>query len=393
MTGPFSAGSSGPVPAASQLLTVRDVDLLRSLRLTVYDRLASYLTHELNQPISIARLTAENVLFDLDHGGIEKDVLRERVTTFRDQTERMTRVIQRLTHFGQRNESDTSCFDIRPVMDDVAATLRHAAAMSGLTYETSLPEEATVIQGNPRHLWLVLVGLLTMTWDPGRARQGGTANLRGSGILNHAERRKSTVALDLIHDGCEITGQPGSLAVQLASDVRIDAARHIVERMEGQFEVKIRDTGLHVRIVLPLAETASINAISTTRSPYRPNSMRSLCLLLVDDEELALEGIQEYLSRQGHQVITARNGKEALLQFAALPIDVVVTDLRMPVMDGNMLIRELRRQSTLPIIAMTGHAGPQDEEVALSDGASVVLRKPIRLRDLASTLEKATAVP
>ena len=163
--------------------------------------------------------------------------------------------------------------------------------------------------------------------------------------------------------------------------------------MEGQFEVKIRDTGLHVRIVLPLAETAGIDAISTTRSPYRPNSMRSLCLLLVDDEELALEGIQEYLSRQGHQVITARNGKEALLQFAALPIDVVVTDLRMPVRDGNMLIRELRRQSTLPIIAMTGHAGLQDEEVALSDGASVVLRKPIRLRDLASALEKATAVP
>ncbi len=367
--------------------------MLRTLRLTVFDRLATYLTHEMSQPISISRITAENVLHDLNTGNVSTDTLRERLTTIHDQAERMTGAIERLMHLGNRQPGVSARFDICKTLDETASALRRAAVMSGLTFEVSAPDEPTFVHGSPRNLWLVMVGLLTMTWDPGQTRRGATTNASGSGILIHAERRKSTVALDLIHDGCEATGQPGSAAGQFAGDIRVETARRVIERMEGRFEAKFRDNGLHVRIVLPLTDHVAAAAPAEGSKTARSRNIRPLNVLLVDDEELALEGIQEYLSRQGHHIVTACNGSEALLRFAELPIDVVVTDLRMPIMDGNTLIREIRRQSPLPIIAMTGHAGPTDEEVALSDGASVVLHKPVRLRDLASALEKATTAP
>ena len=366
-------------------------DLLREVRLAVFDRLATYLTHELNQPLSIVRMTAENLLLDLDDDEARKDGLRDQLTTVRDQTERMTKLIERLGQLGRQNDEKPRRFDVGKVLDDTAATLRHAAVMSGLSFELSPPDDETPVHGTPRQLWLILVGLLTMTWEPGRARHAGKTNERGSGILIHGERRKSTVAIDLIHDGCEATGQSGNPVSELAHDVRLRAAQQVVEHLGGRFDARLRENGLHVRIVLPLADAAEDG--DRTRETRPAMASRPLDILLVDDEELALEGILEHLSRQGHRVVTARNGRDALSSFGARTFDVVLTDLRMPVMDGNALIRELRRLSELPIIVMTGQAGPDDEERALSEGASTILHKPVRLRDLSSALDKVTAQP
>lgn len=366
-------------------------DLLREVRLAVFDRLATYLTHELNQPLSIVRMTAENLLLDLDDDEARKDGLRDQLTTVRDQTERMTKLIERLGQLGRQNDEKPRRFDVGKVLDDTAATLRHAAVMSGLSFELSPPDDETPVHGTPRQLWLILVGLLTMTWEPGRARHAGKTNERGSGILIHGERRKSTVAIDLIHDGCEATGQSGNPVSELAHDVRLRAAQQVVEHLGGRFDARLRENGLHVRIVLPLADAAEDGDRARETKPAAAS--RPLDILLVDDEELALEGILEHLSRQGHRVVTARNGRDALSSFGARRFDVVLTDLRMPVMDGNALIRELRRLSELPIIVMTGQAGPDDEERALSEGASTILHKPVRLRDLSSALDKVTAQP
>ena len=395
------AKTTAAAETAGRPAAVDDADLLRAVRLTVFDRLASYLTHELNQPVSIARMTAENVLLDLDEADVPKDVLRERLGTICSQTERMTALIERLGQLGNQRDEKPAPFDICRTLQETAATLRHAAVMSGLSFEVSPPDGQTLVSGSPRELWLVLVGLLTMTWEPGRARQTGRTNAKGSGILIHAERRKLTVAIDLIHDGCEATGQPGVTVSDLASDVRLRAARRVVEQMDGRFDARLRDNGLHVRLVLPLADAAIEQPAAEGKAAPEGKAAkdtkhiraakRPLEILLVDDEELALEGILEHLSRQGHRVVTARNGREALLRFGSRAIDVVMTDLRMPVMDGNELIRQLRRQSPLPIIVMTGHAGPEDEEQALSDGASTILHKPIRLRDLSNALDKVAA--
>jgi len=86
-------------------------------------------------------------------------------------------------------------------------------------------------------------------------------------------------------------------------------------------------------------------------------------ILFVDDELTTVEMAKLILTAKGHQVICAGNGKEALKIIDSQPIDLVITDIVMPEMDGYELIRELRKQSDpAKIIAMSGGSDRRDGE-------------------------------
>ncbi|MCH6591030.1 MAG: response regulator, partial [Proteobacteria bacterium] len=108
---------------------------------------------------------------------------------------------------------------------------------------------------------------------------------------------------------------------------------------------------------------------------------------VVDDEEVIAEELAEYLQLKGYDVATAGSGLEALELYRSRPADIVITDLLMPEMDGNELIRRLRRTDPdLPIMLVTGHTTFGDEKESVTEGASVVLKKPIVLSELLGTL-------
>jgi DNA-binding response OmpR family regulator len=79
-------------------------------------------------------------------------------------------------------------------------------------------------------------------------------------------------------------------------------------------------------------------------------------LLLVDDEDLILELLEVFLNELGFNVLTARNGSEALERISAEHADLIILDLNMPVMNGERFIQELRgRGLKTPILVVSGH--------------------------------------
>jgi CheY-like chemotaxis protein len=111
---------------------------------------------------------------------------------------------------------------------------------------------------------------------------------------------------------------------------------------------------------------------------------------VVDDETFILETAREVLRDKGYRVHTAAGGDEALQQIDENgDVDAVITDLRMPNMDGLDLIRTLRAQHpNLPIIAASGVADGQSEE-ALTAGAHTFLAKPFDEDTLQKALQEA----
>ena len=88
-------------------------------------------------------------------------------------------------------------------------------------------------------------------------------------------------------------------------------------------------------------------------------------ILVVDDELDAMEIISGYLEAQGFNVSAASNGEDTLALAGVFQPDILITDIRMPQMDGNSLVRELRgRNPALPVIVMTGHPGDAEKPVA-----------------------------
>ena len=110
-------------------------------------------------------------------------------------------------------------------------------------------------------------------------------------------------------------------------------------------------------------------------------------ILLVDDEEIVLRSLGRFLARCGHRLKTASDGAEALLRIEEEVPDVVISDVRMPGLDGLGLMERLRaRFPALPVVLITGHGSGKAGVAALQKGARGYLRKPIRLEGLIAVL-------
>ncbi|MDZ7372388.1 MAG: sigma-54 dependent transcriptional regulator [candidate division KSB1 bacterium] len=117
--------------------------------------------------------------------------------------------------------------------------------------------------------------------------------------------------------------------------------------------------------------------------------MTPLRILLVDDEPNMLESLGDVLSREGHYVLKATDGRSAIQIADREELDLVITDVRMPGMDGMTLLRELReRVASAEVIIMTGYGTVDGAVDAMRYGAYHYLLKPFRPRMILSAVQK-----
>jgi DNA-binding response OmpR family regulator len=116
---------------------------------------------------------------------------------------------------------------------------------------------------------------------------------------------------------------------------------------------------------------------------------RAARILLVDDEQSVQTLLSYPLRRDGHEVVEAGDGREALDRFDEQPFDLVVLDLMLPRLDGLEVCRRLRARSAVPIIMLTAKSEEGDKVVGLELGADDYITKPFSLREFRSRV-KAT---
>ncbi len=114
-----------------------------------------------------------------------------------------------------------------------------------------------------------------------------------------------------------------------------------------------------------------------------------LNILIVDDEAETRSELAEYLNYKGYQVEEAADGLEGLRKFEAAPTIALITDIKMPNLDGHEFLSRLRRlDSRVPVIVITGHYSPIDLDKAKEFENTVIMKKPCRLRDIARQLKR-----
>ncbi len=132
-------------------------------------------------------------------------------------------------------------------------------------------------------------------------------------------------------------------------------------------------------------------------SAIRQTSTRALRVLLAEDNPINQRVAQRILQKWGHEVTIAANGRLALDAMEALPFDVVLMDMQMPVMDGVEASRQIRANETkvearrIPILAMTANTDASDREACFEAGMDAYITKPIDTQALFRTLEDLAA--
>jgi CheY-like chemotaxis protein len=128
-----------------------------------------------------------------------------------------------------------------------------------------------------------------------------------------------------------------------------------------------------------------------------PERHRGKCLLLVDDSMVNQIIVGEYLRAIGFEVHMAAHGADALEAMEREAVDLVLTDLTMPVLDGHGLLQEIRRRGMdMPVVALTGEARPETRSSCRQSGMAACLTKPLdhpqALNDLVEALDNHAAL-
>jgi DNA-binding response OmpR family regulator len=112
-------------------------------------------------------------------------------------------------------------------------------------------------------------------------------------------------------------------------------------------------------------------------------------ILLVDDEQAVQTLLAYPLRKDGYDVVSAHDGREALDRFAEQRFDLVVLDIMLPKLDGIEVCRRLRSRSQVPIIMLTAKDDEIDKVLGLEMGADDYITKPFSVREFRSRVRAA----
>jgi two-component system, OmpR family, response regulator len=110
-------------------------------------------------------------------------------------------------------------------------------------------------------------------------------------------------------------------------------------------------------------------------------------ILAVDDDEQVRDLLSDYLTHEGFRVSLAPSGAAMAAALEAEPVDLILLDLRLPDSDGLALIRQLRTESQMPVIILSGKVEEVDRIVGLELGADDYLTKPFNPRELLARIK------
>jgi signal transduction histidine kinase/ActR/RegA family two-component response regulator len=283
------------------------------------------------------------------------------------------------------------------VVDAALAAVLPAAESKGVRVERVLDPGAGPVLADPDRLQQIVSNLLgnAVKFTPRDGRVEIRLEERNGEVRLQVSDSGQGIERDLLAHVFDSFWQADASTTRHQSGLGLGLAivRQLVGLHGGHVEAASEGTGLGATftVFLPLLQPqreAEILGVPVEPAlASRPSvPLSGLHLLVVEDDEATLDALTELLSLQGATVTPAASVDQALKELAKRAPDVLVSDIAMPERDGYDLIRTIRAQGhdaeTLPAIAVTAFAGPEDRQRALAAGFQLHLAKPVDPREL-----------
>ncbi|NCA75325.1 MAG: PAS domain S-box protein [Alphaproteobacteria bacterium] len=169
-------------------------------------------------------------------------------------------------------------------------------------------------------------------------------------------------------------------------------SKNLIQLLGGEIRLESergKGTKFFVRLPLTIPPGMTFDAAIPKPAAVAPNTWPGKVILVAEDEESNFFLMDRILKRTGVKLVWAKNGFEAIEMCNSQHIDLVLMDIRMPLLDGYEATVEIKKEhKTLPIIAQTAYALKGERERSLAAGCDNYLSKPIDSRELLSILGK-----
>jgi two-component system cell cycle sensor histidine kinase/response regulator CckA len=369
---------------------------LRRERMESIGTLASGIAHDLNNVLAPMLLGVQLL------SSTETDPQRMALmATMESSVKRGADMIRQVLSFARGLEGKRIVVDLVRLLGDLKAFGRETLPKS-VTLDMQVPNDLWPTLGDPTQLLRVLVNLITNARDA--MADGGTITITAKNAelnddyasVSHLASPGRYVAIDVEDDGSGMTpdvvdkafepffttkGSGSGTGLGLASSLAII-------RAHGGYMQVYSEAGHGSRFqiyLLAASEDTAIPTPSKSGSPVELPSGRGELVLVVDDEEAIRQLTRQTLETFGYTTLGASNGADAIVVLSESdpPVDLVLTDMMMPVMDGAALAAELAiSRPTLPVIAMSGLNANGGVARASKAGVSRFLPKPFTTETL-----------
>jgi len=284
------------------------------------------------------------------------------------------------------------------LLDTAVTGISPAIAAKGLVFTSDVGTTLPPIEGDGQRLHQVLNNVLSNAVKFTDA--GGTIELR-------CRARENWLQIDIRDSGIGITPEflphvfdrfrqadSRSTRVHGGLGLGLAIAKHLVDMHGGTIQAESQGptTGTLISIRLPAAPGLRSTVEAAFESASASLHLQDATLLIVDDEDDSREMIAALLEQRGARVLESDSAEGALDVLSTRKVDLLIADIAMPRVDGYELMRRARTAGcTVPGIAVTAFARPDDRRLALESGYTSYLAKPVDGGELARTVRDLLA--
>jgi len=368
-----------------QLVRERTEQFLQSEKLATMGSLLAGVAHELNNPLAVV-MGQTHLLREVAHD----DALRQRAEKIGSAAERCGRIVKNFLALARQRPPERGDVSLNGVVQEAVELLAYELRTDNIEVVFDLADDLAVLWADAHQLHQVIVNLVANAHQAMRR----TAAPRRIRLTTRRDRARARVQLEIADTG---PGIPHDIQARIfepffttkppgqGTGLGLSLCRGIIEEHGGTLGVESEPGhGATFRIELPLL-TRPASAPKAVSQPLAPLEIAPKRILVVDDEPGVAGVLAEALGRVGHHVEVAADGAQALEILAGRACDLIITDTKMPGLDGIDLYREVERRFPAlreRMIFVTGDVLDAEKRAFLERTGAAFLTKPFDVQEV-----------
>ena len=356
------------------------------------------LVHEIRTPLTLMSLPLEAIGEEVK-GKNEESPLHRHLASIRRNMNYLLGITNQLLDFQKQEDGGITLVrrktDLGQMLHQIYDQFCNAVEVQGKQIQLQLPKEPVVLSIDFDKMMKVMMNLV-----------GNASKYAKEEIIVRLERTETAACISVIDDGAGVPADErekifdryyqignDNVASTLGTGLGLAYAKMLAKAHEGDLQYKdAPGGGACFVLTIPLQaadaqddEPVMLATPEQEEMPEQPSGTApQYRILLVEDNEELLKATADAL-RKWYKVLKARDGMEALDLLKYHEVDVIVSDVMMPRMDGNELCRRLKNDiatSHLPVILLTAKVSVEAKVEGMESGADFYLEKPFSIRQL-----------
>lgn len=334
--------------------------VLQSDKLKVIGEMTANISHEINNPLTVAVGNAELISFALEADDLntQKENIDKYNNNVNHSLDRINKIITNMKEFLHKSEEKKEYCDSKEIIEKSIIFANPSLKDTDINVKFNVHGPAPIVLGNKIKMEQVFVNLI----------QNAIDSLKESAVKNPeltidltAEKNGNFIRIDVKDNGNGIAEENRqnifnafftTKEIGRGTGLGLSISQQIIQSHQGKLELLKSDKGAHFRITLPAIGIAGLVNGNWEKMINEGDNLTRV--LVVDNEINILNLCMNFLADGPYSFLGASSAAEALREVERTPVHMIITDFKMPEMDGEHFIRELRKRNiNIPVLFMT----------------------------------------